>query len=732
VLHQDLVLKHNELYLVGESLSDGSGERATGLYVRDTRFLDCWELQLNGAHLEPLDARVLSADRAVVVGGNSAVTAAGAPVPEAILPLTIGVEQHVELGVDLRVRIVLGNFSGLSLPLTLSLEVGGDFRDIFEIRGIARERRDGVYHLPSWDDNRLTLGYSDRSGAMTTLLVDFSRTPSWTLATAAPDHHPFAAKALLPGFDEVLTSGPPRPLPREKATFDIALDPGQSWDLLVTVTPVPSSGPPIVSTEAAERQTYVPQTARIATDHPLVNEVLDRAADDLAMLHTSFPDGRLIAAGIPWFVAPFGRDSLIVSLQTLHVAPGRAVETLRTLAALQGDRVDPFREEEPGKILHEMRYGEMARLGEIPHTPYYGSVDATPLFVMLFAETVRWTADEALYRELRPHVRRALQWIAEWGDRDGDGLIEYVTRAPDGAHIVHQGWKDSHDSLHTPDGRPVEGSIALVEAQGYVYAAYHWLAEAARLYGDADWAGVLEARAERVRQTVEERFWLPDAEFYAQALDGEKRPVPAIASNAGHLLFCGLPALERAQRVAERFRRPELDSGWGVRTLAADMATYNPMSYHNGSVWPHDNSLIAAGLGRYDAWEGVERVGAALFTAAERFPDCRLPELYCGFPRHEGAAASAPVRYPVGCSPQAWAAGAVFLLLRAMLGLEPDPRRGQIRVAPALPAWLNRVQIEGMPALGRTFDLTVERDGGEYRVTGDGPVAAAKARAGAS
>ena len=732
MLHQDLVLKHNELYLVGESLSDGSGERATGLYVRDTRFLDCWDLRINGARLEPLDARVLSADRAVVVGGNSALTTDGEFVPEAIRPLTIGVQQHVALGVDLRIRIVLGNYSGLSLPLTLSLEIGGDFRDIFDIRGFARELRDGVYHLPVWDDDRLALSYSDRSGATTTLRVDFSRTPTWTLATAAPDRHAFAAKALLPGFDEVLASGPLQTAPREKVSFELTLEPCQSWDLLVTLTPAPYGGPPIVSTEAAERQGYEPQTARIVTDHHLVNEILDRAADDLAMLHTSFPDGRLVAAGIPWFVAPFGRDSLIVSLQTLHVAPGRAVETLRTLAALQGNRVDPFREEEPGKILHEMRYGEMARLGEIPHTPYYGSVDATPLFVMLFAETVRWTADETLYRELLPHVKRALQWIAEWGDRDGDGLIEYVTRAPDGAHIVHQGWKDSHDSLHMPDGRTVSGSIALVEAQGYVYAGYRWLAEAASLFGDDAWAAELGARAEWTRRIVEERFWLPGEGFYAQALDSEKRPAPAIASNAGHLLFCGLPVPERAHLMAERFRRPDLDSGWGVRTLAADMVSYNPMSYHNGSVWPHDNSLIAAGLGRYGEHAGLERIAAALFTAAERFPDCRLPELYCGFPRHEGAAASAPVQYPVGCSPQAWAAGAVFLLLRGLLGLEADPRRGQLRLAPALPDWLNQVRLEGMPALGRTFNLDVWRDGEEYRVTSDGPVELTNVRSGPS
>jgi glycogen debranching enzyme len=722
VLHQDLVLKHNELYLVGESKSEGSGELATGLYVRDTRFLDCWNLRLNGAPLEPLDARVLGADRAVVVGANCALAADGAVVLEAMRPMTVSVEQHVQLGVDLHVHIVLGNYSGLTLPLSLSLEVGADFRDIFDIRGFPRAFRDGIFQPPAWVDNRLTLGYADRSGAMAQLHVDFSRSPIRTLAKAAVETHGFTANALLPGFDEVLDGGPLEPEPRDKVFFELVLEPGQSWDLAVALTPMPTGGPPIFSTEAAERQVHEPRAARIATDVAGVNEVLERAADDLTMLQTSFPHGRVTAAGIPWFVAPFGRDSLIVSLQTLYFAPGRAVETLRTLAALQGERVDSFREEEPGKILHEMRYGEMARLGEIPHTPYYGSGDATPLFVMLFAETMRWTADEALYHELHPHVERALQWMEEWGDRDGDGLVEYSTQSPDSAHIVHQGWKDSHDSLHTPDGRAVTGSIALVEVQGYVFAAYRWLADMVGVFGDKDWAAALDERAEHVRRIVEERFWMPEEGYYAQALDTEKRPVAAVTSNAGHLLFCGLPTPERARLVAERLSRPELDSGWGVRTLSADMLSYNPISYHNGSVWPHDNSFIAAGLGRYGEADGLERIASAIFAAAGRFPGCRLPELYCGFPRDESLAVDAPVEYPVGCSPRAWAAGAVYLLIRAMLGLDADPQRGLLRVSPAFPEWLKRIDIEGTPALGRRFDLSVKRDGDSFHVTSDGPV----------
>lgn len=440
-------------------------------------------------------------------------------------------------------------------------------------------------------------------------------------------------------------------------------------------------------------------------------------------LQTSFPEGSLPAAGIPWFVAPFGRDSLIIGLQTFHSEPARAATTLRVLAALQGTKVDAELEEEPGKILHEMRYGEMARLGEIPHTPYFGTVDATPLFVMLFAETVAWTGDARLYDDLKPNVVRAVEWIDRYGDVDGDGLVEYRTRAEAGSHIIHQGWKDSYDSLHHPDGRPVAGAIALVEVQGYVYAGLARLAEVAATRGETSWAESLRERGEAMRSAVEARFWLPEERFYAQALDDDKRPVAAITSNAGHLLFCGLPTPERAAAVAERLRRRDLDSGWGVRTLSTSMATYNPMSYHNGSIWPHDNSLIAAGLGRYGQAEGANRIAAALLSAANLDPLSRLPELYCGFDRAEGAAADQPVPYPVSCSPQGWAAGVGPLLARVFLGLRVDVETGELVVAPALPDWLPMLTISGLAVRGERGSVTVERDGGDWAIVVEGGIA---------
>jgi len=725
MLNHDLVLKHDELYLVGESHTDGSRERATGLYVRDTRFLDCWNLAINGVGLEPLDAGVLAGDRALVIGGNGALPADGQRITEPVRPLTIAVEQHVQLDTTLQVRIVLANYSGRELPLTLSLELGGDFRDLFDIRGFPRSQRGGVFLLPEEVDSGLVLGYVDRSGAVAKLLVQFNQSPALVVSSAPEVEDHQESTVLLPGLDSV-ASAPSLAPPHSKAFFPLELEVGASQVVQVTLTPMPAGELPLAP-EAATRE-GCPRATRIVTDQAWVNRILDRAAADLEMLYTTFRDGRLTAAGIPWFVAPFGRDSLIVALQTLHLTPKRAKETLRTLATLQGRAVDPFREEEPGKILHEMRYGEMARLGEIPHSPYYGTIDATPLFVMLFAETVRWTGDEALYHDLLPNVTRALEWVEHWGDRDGDGLVEYAAGSGESAHIVHQGWKDSHDSLHDAEGKPVSGNIALVEVQGYVYAAYSWLAEVVEKHGESDWAAELRRRAERVRKLVEERFWLPAEGFYAQALDGTKRPGAAITSNPGHLLFCGIPTPSRAREMAARLRRDDLDSGWGVRTLAVGMPAYNPMSYHNGSVWPHDNSLIAAGLARYGEREGLGRIASGTFAAAERFPDGRLPELFCGFPRTTGLGAESPVPYPVGCSPQAWAAAAAPLLIRAMLGLDVTADGTGLQVAPSFPSWLDWVRVEGMQALGRCFDFEVVRDGEGYRVSSEGPVGTGNAR----
>lgn len=715
MLDHDLVLKSDELFLVGDSNTDGSGEPATGLYVRDTRHLSRFRLALNGTPLDRFSARVLGSTTASIVEANGVFDL---PDGTTVRPHTIAVEQRVELGDAAQIALRARNFGGRRLSLQLSLRLAADFRDLFDIRGFPRGGGRGRSVEPKPIERGVILAYAALDGAMTETRVAFDR-PATVRTVNTGSEAVGEVAVLLPGFDQVTDRSCPPVPPSAVASFAFDLDPGEDWPLTVTVTPVPADGVPI-SARATLHHGKAPRPARVSTGHPAFDRFYARCRDDLLALQTSFSQGSLPAAGIPWYVAPFGRDSLIIGLQTFHTEPARAATTLRVLASLQGTKVDAEHDEEPGKILHEMRYGEMARLAEIPHTPYFGTVDATPLFVLVFAETVAWTGDEALYRELRPHVERALGWIKRYGDADGDGLVEYRSRAEAGAHIIHQGWKDSHDSLHHTDGRPVAGSIALVEVQGYVYAALARLAEVAAAFGEEDWAAALRRRAEATREAVESRFWMEPEGFYAQALDHDKRPVEAISSNAGHLLFCGLPSAERAAAVAARFFEDDLDSGWGIRTLGSGMPTYNPMSYHNGSVWPHDNSLIAAGLGRYGDAVGVGRIAAALLAAAERDPRSRLPELYCGFARYDGAAVEEPVPYPVSCSPQGWAAGVGPLLVRAFLGLEMDPASGELVVDPALPEWLPGLEIEGLTAHGREGSVSVRREGSSIAVSVEG------------
>jgi glycogen debranching enzyme len=713
MLEHNLVLKSDELYLVGNISTDASGERALGLYLRDTRHLSRFFVTLNDMRPDRLSARVHNATSATVTSTNQLIRF---PDGSVLHPHQIALEQHVSLDDGLHVAFVLQNFTRQSLTLALGLEFGADFRDLFDIRGFPRHRR-GVAVKPRVEDRSVVLGYRGLDDQVIETTIAFDQTPSIQLLRAASDSSDELIPRL-PGFDAVNLEPAPADLPGAVAMFDLHLGPGERWELRTVVTPHPAGNIPIHVSPARTSPSPAGR-AEIVTDDPFLNRVLDRADQDLAALMTSFPEGALPAAGIPWYVAPFGRDSLIVGLQTLALAPARAAGTLRVLAALQGTKIDDDTEEEPGKILHEMRYGEMARCHEVPHRPYFGSVDATPLFVWLFAETVAWTADDGLYRDLLPNARRALEWIERYGDRDGDGFVEYSTDRHGAARISNQVWKDSFDSLNDHTGQPVTGLIAAVEVQGYVFAAYARLADVAAAYGDDDWAAALRGKAEAIRDAAEAAFWLEEEGFYAQALDGEKRPVRAVGSNPGHLLACGLPSPERAALVAARLRQPDLDSGWGVRTLSSAAPTYNPMSYHNGSVWPHDNSLIAAGLYRYGQSAAADAIAAALFAAARTYPLDRLPELYCGFAR-TGGLDDAPVAYPVSCSPQAWAAGTMPCIVGAMLGLRADIGRRALVVSPALPDWLNDIAVRDLQIHGRTGTLTVRRRDGAYRIDGDG------------
>ncbi len=665
MLDHDLTLKNNELCLVGRSGERG-GMQEAGLYLRDTRFLSACRLAIDGAPLETLAVETLSATEATFT------QTIGRDYP-ALPPSSLAVRTWVTISNSVELRIEVIAFDRTVRQARLQVELAADFRDMFDVRGMSPKERPHLERpVATLDGIRFTATGTDNA-------------PYQTNVTARP----------LPTSVEVAmvkrADGADPAIPVLLA-FDLTFGTARAQVIAIEIAPMAPGKPHHAGVDAGSRIV-------LRSDNPALDAMVGRAERDLAMLQTDFPEGAIPAAGIPWFIAPFGRDSLIVALQTMHVYPERVWATLGVLAANQGTKVDAWREEEPGKILHEMRYGDMARTGQAPHGPYFGSIDATPLFVMTFAQAWLWHRDEAQYARLIPHVEAALDWIERYGDLDGDGLVEFGAKLDDGLHITQQGWKDSNDSLHWANGDPVEGPIALVEVQGYVYAAWSGMATVAAERGDAIRAAELRVKAERVREAVETRFWLESERYYAQALDGSKRAVDAISSNPGHLLFCGLPSPERAHAMVDRLLRLDLLTSWGIRTLSNEMATFNPMSYHNGSIWPHDNSLAMWGCKAYGFNEAASAIAECLLRLASHDPDSRLSELYCGF--EQGDEREGPVPYPVSCRPQAWAAGCGPLLVRTLAGLDID---GERLVTGAIGTGIiSQLAVEGIQALGETW-----------------------------
>ncbi len=675
-----LVLKHEESFFVADRRADFPDVPASefGFYVGGTRFLHRLELRLGGQHPLVLNAAVSADTLQVAVDLTNPDMEAGGAF--ALDGRTLRLARRLTLyGRQLGQTIAIESFAQAPVPVDLTCDFDADFADVFEVRGLRRESR-GDMLAPQAAGARAELAYRGLDGVRRRAVLDFDPMP----------------QELTPG----------------RASYHLWIPPGGRVELSVTVraeiegeSPLPEAiaFPDIVRRRRAENARREAASAQVSTANESVDRWLRRSRADLSMLLTTTAQGEIEYAGIPWYVAPFGRDSLIIALQGLAFAPEVARGTLRFLAHHQGKVDDPFTDQEPGRILHEYRRGEMAACREIVFIPYYGSVDATPLFVILLAEYLRWTGDLELARELRPSLLAALRWLGD--GEQASAFLAYGCRSPMG--LANQGWKDSCDAIMHASGAMPSAPVALVEAQAYKYAALLGGAEVLAALGDTERPPALTRAAAELRERFEREFWLDAEAFYALALDGEGAPCRVVSSNPGHCLWMGFAGVDRAAAVAKRLLADDMFSGWGIRTLSSRERLYNPMSYHNGSIWPHDTAIVAAGLKRFGHVAAFLTLATGLFEASQEWEDARMPELFCGFPRTTGLG---PTRYPVACSPQAWAAGVPLHLITLMLGLQPDARENRLSfVDPVLPSWLDWIEVRGLRLGESSLDFVVSR-----------------------
>jgi glycogen debranching enzyme len=674
-------MKHGDTFAVFDRFGDidqsGSGE--LGIYDHDTRILSRFALRLDGCRPLLLSS-TLKDDNALLVVDlmNPDIERDGASIPHG----TVHIDRaRVLLDGACHERIRIHNYGRDAVDVLVSIECAADFADIFEVRGTQRARR-GRTLSPRVDDAELELGYEGLDGRIRRTTLQFDPPPTRLTKTCAE----YALHLQ----------------PRGEAICQLVVTTAIAGESAATPAPSYEDAARKASDMLARARAHEPE---IKTSSEPFNGWLSRSIADLHMMRTETEHGPYPYAGVPWFSTAFGRDGIITALECLWFNPCIAKGVLQYLAATQADADLPEQDAQPGKVLHETRSGEMAATGEVPFGRYYGSVDATPLFVMLAGAHYERTGDLAFARTLWPNIERALEWIDRHGDLDTDGFIEYARRSASG--LVQQGWKDSQDSVFHRDGTFADAPIALCEVQGYVFAAKKSAAALAAALGHSVRADALADSAEALRQRFEETFWCEDLATYALALDGRKQPCKVRASNAGHCLYTGIVSEERAPRLAATLLSDASYSGWGIRTVARSEARYNPMSYHNGSVWPHDNALIAAGLARYGLKSEALCVLTGLFEASVFFDLHRLPELFCGFARrnHES-----PTLYPVSCLPQSWASGSVLMLLAACLGLEVRGAERKVVFAdPVLPEFLREVHIDGLRVGDATVDLYLVR-----------------------
>ena len=675
---ESYVIKDGDIFLLidqaGNIIKDADAQY--GLYTKDTRFLNKYSLFVNNKKPIVFSFKIIENYMSEICLINQNVR----KIENA--KILIKRKQLISDGIVYdRISVTNSHLSSLKIKITLKIEA--DYLDIFQVRNYVKEKRLGTILSPRKVKNGIILGYIGKDGINRETELK-----------------------ILGGEGEIY---------KDRIEFSFKLKHKQEKELTIAIIPRIESqkliNKSIINFERARKRLksdlkkWKENSLIINTDNDNFNWIIDRSLLDLKLLQTNLGEGFMPMAGIPWFAVPFGRDSIIASLQTLMLNTKIAQGTLKTLIHFQGKEINKDKEEEPGKIMHEIRFGELAHLNLIPHTPYYGTIDATPLFLILAVEYFHWTGDLKFIKKILPHLQTALDWIDKYGDVDHDGYVEYNPQSKRWA--VNQGWKDSRDSSVHRDGSLAIPPIALVEVQGYVYQAKKGMAEIFSYLGEKDTAGKLEKEAQELKVKFNRDFWMGDRKYFAFGLDYQKKQIASITSNPGNCLYSGIIEEDKAEAVAKKLFSDELFSGWGIRTMGRKEIGYDPMSYHNGSVWPHDNSIIIAGLIRYNYWIKAIKIIDGFVKAAQYFKDNRLPELFCGFSLKE---VKSLVKYPFACSPQAWSSGSIYLIIQSLLGIEADAINDKIHLNPILPEGINKVEVKNLKIGNNKINLVVIKE----------------------
>lgn len=671
-MNDTIVINEGTTFMVTDSLGNVPRGTPLGLFRSDTRYLNKYTLKINSSDLVPLSFTRRGYIANISLTNPELTGTDQNRVPEG----TLHILRTMFISTNFYEKLFVKNTNSFPVKLSLELSYDTDFRDIFEVKGISQPRRGLRALIEGEEGKNIILRYEGLDNVIRRTEFYFKPAPEiyW-----------------------------------DTALFNVEVEPYETREIDIEVV-MTLGGVPVMRQEYGEAKKEIEesydswqrQLTQITTDNDVLNSVIETCILDLRSLIINTKKGLLVpAAGIPWYDTIFGRDSLITSMQTLLLNPTLSQSTLRFLTIYQGNKVDTWTEEQPGKILHEIREGELANLHHIPHTPYYGTIDATELYLILLSESNRWLGDQSLITDLRSGAEAAAGWIDSYGDLDKDGYLEYI-RMSEKLGLVNQGWKDSHDSIVYSNGKLANPPIALSEVQGYTYDARLRFAE---LYPDSEIARRMTAKAGELKARYNNDFWMPEKSYFAEALDKDKRQVDSITTNPGHCLWSGLIDKNKAGAMAKRVMEEDMFSGWGLRTLASSEKAYDPQSYHNGSIWPHDNALIAWGLKNYGYAEESNQIITGLIEASKHF-DYRLPELFCGYKREEG---KAPVIYHSTCSPQAWASGSIILFIQTMLGIYPDAPKGVVYVKPELPHWLKYVTVKNLRIGKESINLEFRR-----------------------